>query len=772
MTDSHQVLVPGTRWQAWRWAMLRSAGFPADGPRELGSPSAAQAADAYLGGDGDEATFVKAFEEASAAISASLRDIAADPLFRTALLWQNPTAARTASSIARDTAARRHQDRRREESIAKYWQRYCLKNDTAGFFGPVCWVRLEAGDTAIEGEHGPSLVRQRAVYFERWALSEIAAGLAEDPRVRPWLPVLRQPHLTVRDGALLVPGKRPAALPAADAALLASCDGSRSAHVIASLLASGDGSPFRSEADVYTLIGYYVEHGTLRWGPDLPMSLDAERVLRDCIETIGDREARAGVSEAFGRLCACRDALAAASGPDEVAMAMATAEDEFSAITGTTPRRRPGEAYAGRTLFHLETVRDLDLAIGDIILARLEPLEPLLLSARWLTAALADALTELLTTVFDDLAGGTPAARVPFADLCYLAVGSLLGADPALDKVLDDYRSRWSAVLGLDMLGPRARRLDLTGEEVMSRVRKTFDAARPGWADARIHSPDVLIAARDADAVRRGDFTLVLGELHIAMPALDTHFFTIGHPDPGELVEATRASIPGSRVRVLTPPGWPRRSARNAMWITGPDDVQLGWSPADGADWDRLLPATALTVTAGADGLTVSADDGRSWPIAEVFADMLDVRAFDAWKLVAVGAHTPRVTIDGMVIIRETWRMTIGETGLAAATGERARYLAVRGLRGRLGLPDHVFVKVESEEKPCYADLTSPVYARILCGMLRRARERAGQDGFVAITEMLPAPGEAWLADAAGRRYSSELRMHICDPETSSSPSP
>lgn len=67
MTEAHLVPLPGTRWQAWRWAMLRSAGFAATGPQWLGSRSAALAADAYLAGHGDEAAFAEAFEQAGAA---------------------------------------------------------------------------------------------------------------------------------------------------------------------------------------------------------------------------------------------------------------------------------------------------------------------------------------------------------------------------------------------------------------------------------------------------------------------------------------------------------------------------------------------------------------------------------------------------------------------------------------------------------------------------------------------------------------------------------
>jgi len=31
---------------------------------------------------------------------------------------------------------------------------------------------------------------------------------------------------------------------------------------------------------------------------------------------------------------------------------------------------------------------------------------------------------------------------------------------------------------------------------------------------------------------------------------------------------------------------------------------------------------------------------------------------------------------------------------------------------------------------------------------------------------MLPTPEQAWVPDAAGRRYFSELRLHVVDPMT------
>jgi hypothetical protein len=96
--------------------------------------------------------------------------------------------------------------------------------------------------------------------------------------------------------------------------------------------------------------------------------------------------------------------------------------------------------------------------------------------------------------------------------------------------------------------------------------------------------------------------------------------------------------------------------------------------------------------------------------------------------------------------------------------GDQPRYRAARAWRARLGLPERIFVKLGTETKPCYVDLTSPTYASTLCGMLRSAAIEHGPHVAVTVSEMLPTPEEAWLPDAAGNRYFSELRLQIRDP--------
>lgn len=90
--DAHRVPLGDTGWSVWRDAILRTTGFPADGLTALSAPQAAAAADDLLAtGEGAE-RFDKEFAEALTTTAGRLNELAADPLLREAVTWQNRTA--------------------------------------------------------------------------------------------------------------------------------------------------------------------------------------------------------------------------------------------------------------------------------------------------------------------------------------------------------------------------------------------------------------------------------------------------------------------------------------------------------------------------------------------------------------------------------------------------------------------------------------------------------------------------------------------------------
>ncbi|HET6213342.1 MAG TPA: lantibiotic dehydratase [Micromonosporaceae bacterium] len=764
---NNQLLpLPGTGWHVWRSAVLRAAGFPAAGLDRLAAPDCAKVADAHLAGDTDRDSFAAAFDRTVRELTGQLCEIAADPLFREAVTWQSLNAVEAVDGLVRagPGASRGWRQREREILVTRYWQRYCGKNDTIGFFGPVCWARFEPDGPAVQVHPGPGPLRRRVVDLEWRALSTFADRLAGDPRYRPWLPVIRAPQLALDGDRLLRVGAAPLPLSPAASALLAASDGTRTAsQVVARALADPE-SGLRKEADGYLVLTQLAGDGTVHWGLDVPLAWSAEQRLRGGLAAIGDPGLRAEAQAAFARLSSARDALAAAAGdPDAVRTAVRRLESEYAEVTGGPVQHRPGATYAGRGLAYEDTVRDLDVALGPEIRAALAaPLAPLLQAARWLTTAMATAYAGTLRALYDEAVAETGSATVSLGELWYLTNGVMFGGGPAAD-VLADFVDRWERVIGVAGVDPALRRIIRDSADLARAAATTFPATAPGWSAARLHSPDIQLCADSAAALSRGEFTAVLGELHVAWLTADAGCLTRFHPDPAALRDQLHQDL-GDRVVLLFPPDFPELTARMAPTLTGPADVALAYADAPAATLDGVLPLASLTASLVDGELVAATPDGRTWHLLELFGPFLSALAVNAFKLAGAGPHTPRVTVDRLVVLRETWRTTVGESGLVGPETEADRYLAARRWRARLDLPERVFARVGTELKPCFVDLTSPAYVAAFAAMVRSAY-RAGGDGVpLVVTEMLPTPEQAWVPDAEGRRYLSELRFTVRDP--------
>lgn len=761
------MTLPGTSWYAWRAAVLRATGFPAGGLDLLSAPDCAAVADAHLAGPADTAGFTAEFERATAATSLVAHGIAADPLFREAVTWQSRSVLTALDGLvaAGPAPVRHRKHRERERILARYWQRYCAKAETIGFFGPVCWIELDPDGPPVAAKPGRGLTAHRQVYLEHWALAVLGDQIAADPVVRQWLSPMGQPHLTLAGDQVLDPTRPPRQLSRIEATVFARCDGRTPAHELAGrLVADGE---LRTVDDVYLLLDRLMSFGLLRWGIDVPVTLDGEQSLRRTLAGIGDPAARARATAGLDRICAARDAVAAAAGdPDALGAALSGLDGEFAAVTGHDAGRAAGQMYAGRGLCWEETTRDLAMTVGGPLLAAIgAPLELLLDAARWVTARMVEVYDAALRDVFTELCAESGTTEVPLSQLWFLGQALFYGGRPRpADTVAAELAQRWAELFGLSGLPEGTREVALRAADLRPVADRLFAADAPGWSAARLHSPDLQVCATDVDAINRGEFTVVLGELHVAWATNTCGVFVSGHPDPDRLRADLSADLGAGRLRPLLPLDWPRYSARLAFALEDPSDAQLGFAPAPGADPDRLVPISSLTVRTEAGALVAVAPDGRRWPLAEVFDRPLAEVSVEAFKVAATGAHSPRLTVDRLVVARQTWRTTVGECPLGTAIGDPDRYLAARRWRAALDLPERLFVKIETETKPTFVDLTSPLLVSSLATMVRSARLRGGPDVGLTMSEMLPDTDQAWVPDADGRRYVSELRLQLLDP--------
>ncbi|HEY1627111.1 MAG TPA: lantibiotic dehydratase, partial [Streptosporangiaceae bacterium] len=153
----HRVGLAGTSWSVWRDVCVRSAGFPAEMVLAICDGQLARAADLTAA---DPAAYAAVYAAATERLSRGVAGIYADPVFREALTWQNPGLAQRLRDSGVGTS-RRSKDRGRELVVASYLQRYCLKNDTIGFFGPVGWAVVAPGAAGLVVVPGEQVIARR-----------------------------------------------------------------------------------------------------------------------------------------------------------------------------------------------------------------------------------------------------------------------------------------------------------------------------------------------------------------------------------------------------------------------------------------------------------------------------------------------------------------------------------------------------------------------------------------------------------------------------------
>jgi hypothetical protein len=740
----------GTRWRLWDQFALRGAGFPADGVLRLAPHGLATAADRLAHSstpDGPEWTaYESEFAAAAVKVALDLQDAAAAPTFRTAVGWQNRSVLEKGIRPFlrwRPTEARSSQPRQREELVAHYVQRFCAKNDTIGFFGPVGWGRIDPTTPGLAVDPGSGLVARTTVYFSSWAIDGLARILDADPACHAYVAPRRMPFVRLDDLSVTVPGRRPQTLPPGLARVLERCDGVTPAAEL------GD--------DVDGALAELVRRRLVVWRLEVPADAHPERHLRSWLEGVGDPAARDRGLARLDRLQRGRDRVAAAAGPDALAVALGELEADYAEITDEAgARTKGGGTPPGRGLVYADSRRSASVRLGSDVLAAMAPLEPLLAGAAWLCSSLAERVAVRVREVFDRL-GPTDLATFWFA--CMPVLHSDAVADAA--ELRAEMRARWSALLSLPAGASRVR---LSLRDVAGPAATAFAAPGGGWPAARYLSPDLLVAARGPDAVRRGEYELVLGELHVAMNTLAASLFVHQHPEPAQLLALTDRDFPGPRLLPLLPKEHRSRlSTRIRHVLVRPEDyyVALVDFTAD-PHRPRTVASADVRVDLRDGRLVAILPDGATFGVLDVFAHVLTTLVVDGFSILPEERHTPRVTVDSVVVARETWRLRPDELDFADERDEARRFVRARRWVASYELPRFVFVTLPTEPRPMLVDLEAPVYVNILAKAVRRMT-RTGTDADITITEMLPAPDQTWLTDDRGDRYTAELRFVAVD---------
>jgi hypothetical protein len=723
-------------WSLWPVAALRSAGLPFTHLDRFASPDLVAE---------DEAILRRRSADACRALIMQDR-------FAAAVQWQNPVLVGnwlgayreellSSASPADVPLSRRDQ---RETLIAALAQRYCAKNETIGFFGPVAWARItEEGDTRVTGDWG---LRRREVFLEWHAVAAVAAAIAADPELSPWLPLRRHPLCSAHDGVIY--GTRRAQVRT-----------TRTQYRIFAALASP-----RSERDLRAELNASDFDAALA-------SLEAGRViLRGLAVPVGDRPDQwllrrlealpesAARDRALSGLATVRGAVGrmADAADDPAALGVAAAGLDSALGELVQGAADGGRRVYGRTAVYEDCRLDVDVRIGpDLIESLRRPLGLLLDSARWLVSEVAREVDGELRAAHASLASGGRA--VCLADLTLAGAAVLSGEqETAVHRVVDDFTARWAEILDLADADGR-----LSTEQAGSLAAALFPAGDPfPWQAARQCSPDLMLRCRTGTSPQ-----WVLGELHLGLNTLENRPFATQADNRAELVEMSREDYPCGRIVPL----WPASSAEVTSRTYPPLALDLPghydyWSyaldeghPAGAASW----PGSMLLVTADDDGLWVQPPDAE-WqrPVTEFLGEFLTALVVNRFRLRPPAPHHQRLLFDDVIVERESWWIPAGELQAACANGTDYRCRAVADALRALGCPRYLFGSLPGQRKPVLVDLNAPLLLRGFAKLLRTEP----QEAMVHLVEMVPEPGALWLRDRNGAPVTSEFRLVVSAP--------
>jgi hypothetical protein len=393
------------------------------------------------------------------------------------------------------------------------------------------------------------------------------------------------------------------------------------------------------------------------------------------------------------------------------------------------------------------------------------PLGLVLDSARWLVNDITAEYRKLFAALLDEESARIGSALVPLPRFIMMASPQLFTVSGrALTEIavpsVAELQRRWRAILDAP---PSARRHQVSAEAIAGRVAELFPRWPVAWSCATQHSPDIMIAAASPDAVRHGDFLLVLGELHLANNTLESRSFVEQHPDPARLIAAEKADHGTRRIVAI-----PSKDSPLVLSRTSPPSALLSadqayWSSSlvdsiDPPETAAIMAATEMLVTRRGDDLVVRCmSSGRELDFFEVIGDLMSGVVANAFQPAELTAHHPRITIDRLVLTREQWTIEVTDSEWAFIKDEQRRYYEARRWRARYGLPERIFFRVPVEGKPMAVDFRSIVQVNLFAKFVRLTRE--ARFASYNVSEMLPDIGQHWLADSAGRRYSSEFRF-------------
>lgn len=685
----------------------------------------------------------QSFEENLLAKGFTLREIFKREELQKALIWQNPDLYEQISDGFLSSKPKgRSKDRKRERVLTNYLQRYCTKNESIGFFGPMLWGKIGTGNEAVHYEPEKKLVSENNVEFEYWALNAIASSLFFKRGELNYLFIDFSPEVSYRSPELFHLLKKVALSPLEKVI----CDHLNQSKRVMDIVSECHSSvSTHSLQDYGQTLGKMIQRGLLE--PHIPLGhpRNAERTLTSHCKPFKGKE------DTWSLLLDAKNAfLDHHQKPKDLKKNLDSLHELYRKNVSEQTRRFNGQIYSGRSLIYEDCVRSGEVCTGTPFLESIsEPLTLVLYSARWLTQEVTRIfLSEVRTWIH-----ASSKSRIPVEELVAYIRGRALFFSVA-NTVKNHYSKRWLSVLNASREGAGN---DFRSSALKAHVEREFFASQPGFPSGRYCCPDILLA-------REGHrWNYILGEIHAGGNMVAVPCCQFAHPEPLNLARYMADDIPHPQYY------WGPSSSLQGMRMTRDPGLRKDFrirrkgSPSAPTD-SKTIPVGDLYIERVDPAMTVrSVSQKHTIPIIGLLEDFLKIASINAYQFLPNSEHLPRIKFDQLTIQRETWTFSLNSLSFIDLEGSQ-QFKACLYWAKENDLPEQGFFKVGSELKPFFVDFRSPKLVDLMISTLKKEHQKGRKKLSFRFSEMLPNENQTWLKTPEGEPLYSELRFVGVDP--------
>lgn len=658
-----------------------------------------------------------------------------------AVFISNPDAAQRIAALV----AERHapNDSRKKQKIRLGWsyaQRFCTKNDTCSFFGPIAWGHFTDQQTALAGVSipvGPWLA-QRETFFESWVIQRLVNQVNVQCPDPTRLPLALSPGCHLRGDVLHYPLDKSRRL---------------TGPVLEVLIALAAGAT--SESQLYDrlieepgpALNHLITAGIVQRGfqlsPRDPLGLTT--LLRAMRAAALSDDFIAYWSVCFQRLEAQRESYASGD-LQQRQQALAQMNQTLSEV-GVSLTRENGKMYVGRYPVYEDCARATTVTFNRTLQEQLEAdFAPLMMLYQWLTRATGVLLHQAWLEIYQACQLGLSQHESGINLLAFLH--ELQPQQAAIQQrisqqirtMLDNAWRPLLSTLHTDELHLSTEQL----AQVLDALNKQCPAAQnfPVFGDD-FHSPDFMLAAASLEALNQGKYQVVLGETHPGVHTLSQPVAAPFCPFTNEIEQAVSALFGRERIVLADSPESYQRS--HIDWPLIERYAQLILPSGGGSvSPQRCYPIGRAYLSCKTGRLTVEDIDGVfQEDLLCVSSTALHQLLFQLASDVLPRSDPRRIRVNRTLYKRRTWVFNANMWPIAVAD-EFTAFMQWQCWQQRQGLPRWVFIKCDSEPKPLFIDFENTLSLDALATALKKSQT-------IHVSEMLPAPDDLWLNDARGR---------------------